>query len=246
MNVTYPAVEPEPASATPVVVTAEPAGSPGKRVDATAAPCIAAAGDEIFARVSKTNSIRRVLRFPFRKRWFVAKFHSRLIGQVVWHDLVAAKSASDTTARYLPVAPTLFVYAHNDRGQPSIIRIQRFVRRRLADVTDEELRAPVLVAQQLAIIDGAERMIAAEGWLPDPFGFPATAWDALRWPSFRRSTNIMEDDEGRLEFIDINSPRPWKRRSNPLGRLALWFTAWVLANYRARLGPPFPPAGGER
>ena len=56
----------------------------------------------------------------------------------------------------------------------------------------------------------------------------------------------MEDEEARLVFIDINSPRPWKRRSNPLGRLALWFTARVLANYRARLEPPFPPAGGGR
>ncbi|MFN8483797.1 MAG: hypothetical protein U0768_12225 [Anaerolineae bacterium] len=246
MRTTLPDVTTDAFHDRAIIVTAEPAGSPGKRVDAAAAPCIAASGTEIFARVSKTNSFRRVLRFPFRKRWFVAKFHSRLIGQVVWDDLVAARRASDTAARYLPVAPTLFVYAHNDRGQPSIIRIQRFVHRRLADVTDEELRAPDIVAQQAAIIDGAERMIAAEGWLPDPFGFPATAWDALRWPSFRRSTNIMEDEEAQLVFIDINSPRPWKRRSNPLGRLALWFTAWVLANYRARLGPPFPPAGGER
>ena len=218
-----------------VVVTVEAAGSPGKRVDGAFAPCIAATGDEIFARVSKTNSFRRVLRFPFRKRWFVAKFHSRLVGQVVWHDLVAAKTASDTAARYLPVAPTLFVYAHNDRGQPSIIRIQHFVRRRLADVADEELAAPTMVAQQVAIIDGAARMIEAEGWLPDPFGFPATAWDALRWPSFRRSTNIMEDDEARLVFIDINPPRAWKRRSNPLGRLALWFTNRVLARHRVKL-----------
>ena len=218
-----------------VTVTVEAAGSPGKRVDGASAPCIAETGVEIFARVSKTNSFRRVLRFPFRKRWFVAKFHSRLVGQVVWHDLVAAKTASDTAARFLPVAPTLFVFAHNDRGQLSIIRIQPFVRRRLADVTDEEVQSPGMVAQQLAIIDGARRMIDAEGWLPDPFGFPATARDALRWPSFRRSTNIMEDDAGQLVFIDINAPRPWKRRSNPLGRLALWLTDRVLARYRAKL-----------
>ncbi len=223
-----------------VTVTVEAAGSPGKRVDGAGAACIAETGVEIFARVSKTNSFRRVLRFPFRKRWFVAKFHSRLVGQVVWNDLVAAKTASDTAGRYLPVAPTLFVYAHNDRGQPSIIRIQQFVRRRLADVTDEELAAPEMLAQQLAIIDGSQRMIETEGWLPDPFGFPATVWDAMRWPSFRRSTNIMEDDEGRLVFIDINTPRPWKRRTNPLGRLALWLTDAVLARYRRKLPPPSP------
>ncbi|MFN8473568.1 MAG: hypothetical protein U0822_15365 [Anaerolineae bacterium] len=234
MSVTSPAAR-DSLSSSPVTVTAEPAASPGKRVDAATAPCIAESGVEIFARVSKTNSFRRVLRFPFRKRWFVAKFHSRLIGQVVWHDLVAAKRASDAAARYLPVAPTLFVYAHNDRDQPSIIRIQHFVRRRLADVTDEEVQSPDMVAQQIAIIDGAKRMVEAEGWLPDPFGFPATAWDALHWPSLRRSTNIMEDEEGRLVFIDINSPRPWKRQSNPLGRLALWMTDRVLARYRAIL-----------
>ena len=197
--------------------------------------CIGEHGTETFARVSQGNTFRHIILFPFRRRRVVVKLYSRVAGVISWQEMLDAKRGSDDASHYLPVAPTLFVFAHNDRGQLSIIRIQPFVRRRLADVTDEEVQSPGMVAQQCAIIDGARRMIDAEGWLPDPFGFPATARDALRWPSFRRSTNIMEDDAGQLVFIDINAPRPWKRRSNPLGRLALWLTDRVLARYRAKL-----------
>ncbi len=194
--------------------------------------CIAENGTESFARVSQGNTFRHIILFPFRRRRFVVKLYSRVVGVISPQEIVHAKRGSDEADRYLPVAPTLFVYGQDAIGEPSIIRIQRQAKRRICDMSDAELLTPAMVAQQLAILDGAERMVAERGWLPDMFGHPDSLRLVVNWPSLRYSTNIMLDGRGQLVFVDINDPYLLNRTDNPLGRVSVWIARRRLARHR--------------
>lgn len=188
-------------------------------------PCLADPGREIFRRVGKTNSLRQVVTFNHAGREYVAKTYSRNLGEIAWHDMRKAKGSFDEAARYLPVAPTLFAYgrerADGQDGERTVIRVQAYYRRRLCDLSDDELRSPAIKPQLLALLDAIERMIREAGWLPDPFGHPAHPTDIPHWPSLRRSTNIMVSDDNHVAFIDINYPQPWNMTANPVGLAAL-------------------------
>lgn len=194
--------------------------------------CIGENGTESFARVSQGNTFRHIILLPFRRRRFVVKLYSRVVGVISWQETLDAKRGSDQASDYLPVAPTLFVYGEDAVGEPSIIRIQRQAKLRICDMSDEELLTPSMVAQQLAILDGAERMVAECGWLPDMFGHPDSLRLIVNWPSFRHSTNVMLDRQGRLVFVDINDPYLLNRTDNPLGRLSVSVARYRLARYR--------------
>ncbi|MFN8483796.1 MAG: hypothetical protein U0768_12220 [Anaerolineae bacterium] len=193
--------------------------------------CIAENGTESFARVSQGNTFRHIVLFPFRRRRFVVKLYSRVVGVISWQEILDAKRGSDEAAHYLPVAPTLYVYGLDAIGEPSIIRVQRQAKLRICDMSDEELLTPGMVAQQLAILDGAERMVAERGWLPDMFGHPDSPRLVVNWPSIRHSTNIMLDGQGHLVFVDINDPYVLNRTDNPLGRLSVWGARRRLARH---------------
>ncbi len=199
-------------------------------------PCLANTGREIFRRVGKTNSLRQVVTFDHAGREYVAKTYSRNLGEIAWCDMRKAKDSFDEAARYLPVAPTLFVYgrerASGQDGERTVIRVQAFYRRRLCDLSDDELRSPALKPQLLALLDAIEGMIDGAGWLPDPFGHPAHPTDIPHWPSLRRSTNVMVSDANHVAFIDINYPQPWNTTANPVGRAALSAVRLRLAEFR--------------
>ncbi len=194
--------------------------------------CIGEHGTETFARVSQGNTFRHIILFPFRRRRVVVKLYSRVAGVISWQEMLDAKRGSDDASHYLPVAPTLYVYGQDAVGEPSIIRIQRQAKHRMADLTDDELRAPAMVAQQLAILDGAERMVHERGWLPDLFGHPDSLRQIVSWPSFRYSTNVMLDGENHLVFIDINDPYIMNRTDNPIGWLSVCIARRRLAQHR--------------
>ncbi|MFN8473569.1 MAG: hypothetical protein U0822_15370 [Anaerolineae bacterium] len=195
--------------------------------------CIGEHGTETFARVSQGNTFRHIILFPLRsRRRFVVKLYSRVVGVISWPEMLDAKRGSDEASRYLPVAPTLYVYGQDAIGEPSIVRIQHQAQRRIAEMTDEELRTPEMVAQQLAILDGAERMVEERGWLPDMFGHPDSLRQIVNWPSLRYSTNIMLDGSGKLVFIDINDPYIMNRIDNPVGRLSVGIARYRLAQHR--------------
>ena len=194
--------------------------------------CIGEHGTETFARVSQGNTFRHIILFPFRRRRVVVKLYSRVAGVISWQEMLDAKRGSDDASHYLPVAPTLYVYGQDAVGEPSIIRIQRQAKHRMADLTDDELRAPAMVAQQLAILDGAERMVHEQGWLPDLFGHPDSLRQIVSWPSFRYSTNVMLDGAGRLVFVDINDPYIMNRTDNPIGWLSVSIARRRIAQHR--------------
>lgn len=196
--------------------------------------CLAEKGQEVFKRVGKTNSFRQVLVFQHQGRKYVAKTYARPLGEIVWSDALIAKQSFEEAARYLPVTPTLFVYGReaNRELERFVIRIQEFCPRRVCDLTDEELRQPAMRQQMLDVIGRAERMIDEAGWLPDCFGHPAKPADIPFWPSLRRSTNIMVNDRNEVVFVDINYPRPWNSRANPVGRLALWGARQRLEDFK--------------
>ncbi len=197
--------------------------------------CIGEHGTETFARVSQGNTFRHIILFPFRRRRMVVKLYSRVVGVISWPEIVDAKRGSDDASHYLPVAPTLYVYGQDAIGEPSIIRIQRQAKRRIADMTDDELRTPEMLAQQIAILDGAERMVAERGWLPDLFGHPDSLRQIINWPSLRYSTNIMLDGKNRLVFIDINDPYLLNRTDNLLGCVSVGVARHRLAQHRRSL-----------
>ncbi|MCW5880391.1 MAG: hypothetical protein KIS91_05590 [Anaerolineae bacterium] len=181
-------------------------------------PCLADPGREIFRRVGKTNSLRQVVTFNHAGREYVAKTYSRNLGEIAWHDMRKAKGSFDEAARYLPVAPTLFAYgrerADGQDGERTVIRLQAYYRRRLCDLSDDELRSPAIKPQLLALLDAIEAMIREAGWLPDPFGHPPPPTSPLAvscaapptsWSATRRH----------VAFIDINYPQPWNMTGQP-------------------------------
>ncbi len=200
-----------------------------------AVACLPVVGQEVFRRVGKTNSFRQVAIFTINGKKYVAKTYSRPLGEIVWRDMQKAKDSYAVAARYLPVAPTLFVYGREPGRERYVIRVQEYCPRRLCDLSDEELRAPETKAQLHHIVACAEKMIQEAGWLPDCFGHPARATDIPSWPSLRQSTNIMVSEDGRVLFVDINYPQPWNSTANPAGQMALReatrrlrsFAAWL-------------------
>lgn len=197
-----------------------------------AVACLPVVGQEVFRRVGKTNSFRQVAIFTINGKKYVAKTYSRPLGEIVWRDMQKAKDSYAVAARYLPVAPTLFVYGREPGRERYVIRVQEYCPRRLCDLSDAELRSPHFRDQVFKIITCAETMIREAGWLPDCFGHPARPADIPTWPSLRTSTNIMVTARDEVVFVDINYPQPWNQTANPMGRLALWGAVQRLNDFR--------------
>jgi len=181
-------------------------------------PGIHGVGELAFSRLG-INTSRKVYYYSEDGQNLVIKTQSRLIGETVFEDVRAEKSAYETAGRYIPTHPTLFVYGRDEAGRKSLIRIQTRMRARLADLADSELTSPSIRKQLEGLGTGVMNVINRENWVPEVGGLISRISDAWKWPNIRHSTNIMVDEAGSVKAVDINRPILLKRTTNPFGSL---------------------------
>lgn len=140
--------------------------------------------------------------------------------------LVRNRAEHVAAAQYFPVPRTYHVrMSTQDDVKVNVILQERLQGRMLSQVSDGELREPVLHNSLVATADALLKSAKWLGWLPDVIGGPP------RWGmhDLRHSNNLWVDSAGRIWLIDPGALFLWFSRRNPVGWL---YTSVLLASAR--------------